>query len=139
AAAAYRQRKAPSGTKTDYLDAWSLADALRMDGQGWKSLQPMDELSCQLTELGGFGNWLSTNMTRLRRSSGSPCGLFNKANRVKKFAPPSPGHSPQKRLSAVGNKPVATSEAPTVGSASYFYKDHEKTDIGLGISLLRNP
>lgn len=48
AAASYRQRKVPSGTKTDHVDAWSLADALRVDGQGWKTLQPMDELSCQL-------------------------------------------------------------------------------------------
>ena len=48
AAAAYRQRKAPSGTKTDHLDGWSLADALRLDGHGWKALQPLDELSCQL-------------------------------------------------------------------------------------------
>jgi transposase len=48
AAANYRQRKAPSGTKTDHLDAWSLADALRVDGSGWKALAPMDELSCQL-------------------------------------------------------------------------------------------
>jgi len=48
AAASYRQRKAPSGTKTDHLDAWSLADALRVDGHGWKALAPMDELSAQL-------------------------------------------------------------------------------------------
>jgi transposase len=48
AAASYRQRKAPSGTKTDHLDAWALADALRMDGGGWKELAPIDELSCQL-------------------------------------------------------------------------------------------
>jgi transposase len=48
AAASYRQRKAPSGTKTDHLDAWALADALRGDGHGWKALQPADELSTQL-------------------------------------------------------------------------------------------
>ncbi len=48
AAASYRQRKAPSGTKTDHLDGWSLADALRVDGHGWKALQPLDELSCEL-------------------------------------------------------------------------------------------
>jgi transposase len=48
AAASYRQRKAPSGTKTDHVDGWSLADALRVDGHGWKALQPMDELSYQL-------------------------------------------------------------------------------------------
>ena len=47
-AARYRERKAPSGTKTDYIDGWALADALRVDGQGWKSLAPMDELTVQL-------------------------------------------------------------------------------------------
>jgi transposase len=48
AAQSYRQRKAPTGTKTDYLDAWGLADALRSDGHGWKALQPMAELTQQL-------------------------------------------------------------------------------------------
>ena len=48
AAQSYRQRKAPSGTKTDHLDAWGLADALRVDGHGWKVLQPMDPLTQQL-------------------------------------------------------------------------------------------
>jgi transposase len=33
----YRERKAPSGMKDDQLDAWSLADALCVDGHGWKS------------------------------------------------------------------------------------------------------
>lgn len=32
----YRQRKVPSGNKTDRVDAWSVADALRLDGHGWK-------------------------------------------------------------------------------------------------------
>jgi transposase len=48
AAQSYRERKAPSGTKTDHLDAWGLADALRVDGQGWKPLQPMDAMTQQL-------------------------------------------------------------------------------------------
>ena len=48
AAAQYRKRKAPSGTKTDYVDGWSLADALRVDGHGWKALAPLDELSQEL-------------------------------------------------------------------------------------------
>jgi transposase len=48
AAQSYRQRKAPSGTKTDHLDAWGLADALRTDGHGWKTLQPMDPMTQQL-------------------------------------------------------------------------------------------
>jgi len=38
-AKSYRERKAPSGHKTDRLDAWSLAEALRQDGQQWKALQ----------------------------------------------------------------------------------------------------
>ena len=42
AAESYRKRKAPSGTKTDHLDGWGLADALRVDGQGWKALRPLD-------------------------------------------------------------------------------------------------
>ena len=48
AAQRYRERKAPTGTKTDHLDGWGLADALRMDGQGWKALQPMDPMTQQL-------------------------------------------------------------------------------------------
>jgi transposase len=48
AAKSYRERKAPSGTKTDHLDAWALADALRVDGHGWKPLQPMDPMTQQL-------------------------------------------------------------------------------------------
>jgi len=48
AAESYRKRKAPTGTKTDHIDAWGLADALRMDGHDWKALQPMDPLTQQL-------------------------------------------------------------------------------------------
>jgi transposase len=48
AAQRYRERKAPSGTKTDHLDAWGLADALRSDGHGWKALQPLDPFTQQL-------------------------------------------------------------------------------------------
>ena len=44
----YRDRKAPSGTKTDYLDAWSLADALRVDGHGWRALKPLDPMIQEL-------------------------------------------------------------------------------------------
>jgi transposase len=47
-AKSYRERKAPSGHKTDRLDAWSLAEALRVDGQHWKPLQPLDPLTQQL-------------------------------------------------------------------------------------------
>ena len=47
-ARSYRERKAPSGNKTDHLDAWSLADALRIDGQQWKTLQPVDPLTQQI-------------------------------------------------------------------------------------------
>jgi transposase len=48
ASESYRRRTAPSGTKTDHHDAWALADALRLDGQKWKPLSPMDPLSLQL-------------------------------------------------------------------------------------------
>lgn len=47
-AAAYRLRKAPSGTKTDRLDAWCLACALRSDGHGWRAVQTPDELTQKL-------------------------------------------------------------------------------------------
>jgi len=42
AAQRYRDRKAPSGGKTDHLDALSFADALRTDGHGWRRLKPED-------------------------------------------------------------------------------------------------
>jgi transposase len=48
AAQSYRQRKAPTGTKTDHLDAWGLADALRGDGHSWRALEPMDPITQQL-------------------------------------------------------------------------------------------
>lgn len=48
AAKRYRERKAPSGVKDDQLDAWSLADALRVDGQGWKPLCAQDPLLAEL-------------------------------------------------------------------------------------------
>ena len=44
----YRERKAPSGTKTDRVDAWSLADALRLDGHTWRRLLPDDPLTVEL-------------------------------------------------------------------------------------------
>lgn len=47
----YRDRKAPSGTKTDYLDAWSLGDALRVDGHGWRALKPLDPFGSGITDL----------------------------------------------------------------------------------------
>src|SRR6516164_4360961 len=47
-AQSYRQRKAPSGVKDDRLDAWSFADACRVDGQGWKALRPEDPLIKEL-------------------------------------------------------------------------------------------
>lgn len=48
ASESYRKRKAPSGSKTDHVDGWGLADALRVDGHGWKPLQPMDPLTQKL-------------------------------------------------------------------------------------------
>jgi transposase len=51
AAARYRQRKAPSGTKTDRHDTWSLADALRTDGHAWRPLRPQDPSTVTLRTL----------------------------------------------------------------------------------------
>jgi transposase len=48
AAKAYRKRQAPSGTKTDFVDAWSLADALRLDGHQWRALSAQDPLVAEL-------------------------------------------------------------------------------------------
>ena len=48
AAVQYRKRKAPSGAKDDELDAWSLADALRVDGAQWKRLEPDDPRTIEL-------------------------------------------------------------------------------------------
>ncbi|MFC1793785.1 transposase [Planctomycetota bacterium] len=48
AAQCYRSRKAPSGSKTDRLDALSFADALRTDGHGWRSLNPEDPKTQEL-------------------------------------------------------------------------------------------
>jgi transposase len=48
AAQRYRDRKAPSGRKDDWLDAWSLADALRTDGHTWRPLGPQDPLTHEL-------------------------------------------------------------------------------------------
>jgi len=47
-AKAYRTRKVPSSNKTDRLDAWSLAEALRVDGHGWRPLQPLDPIIQEL-------------------------------------------------------------------------------------------
>jgi transposase len=51
AAERYRERKVPSGTKTDRHDVWSLADALRTDGHGWRALLPQDEATATLRAL----------------------------------------------------------------------------------------
>ncbi len=48
AAQRYRERKAPSGTKTDRVDAWSLGDALRLDGHAWRQLKPDHPLTVEL-------------------------------------------------------------------------------------------
>jgi transposase len=51
AAARYRERKAPSGVKNNFIDAWSLADALRLDGHTWRALKPDDPLVQELRML----------------------------------------------------------------------------------------
>ena len=47
----YRERKHPSGTKTDRHDAWALADALRTDGHAWRALGPKDPVIEELRML----------------------------------------------------------------------------------------
>jgi transposase len=44
----YRERKVPAGAKSDRLDAWSFADALRTDGHGWRALVRDDPLTEEL-------------------------------------------------------------------------------------------
>lgn len=44
----YRERQSPSGVKDDRRDAWSLADALRLDGHGWKALAAEEPLLAEL-------------------------------------------------------------------------------------------
>jgi len=51
AAARYRERKAPSGTKSDRHDVWAMADALRTDGHAWRPLRPQDEATATLRAL----------------------------------------------------------------------------------------
>ena len=48
AAERYRERQAPSGVKDDQLDAWSLADALRLDGHMWRALAMRDPIVAEL-------------------------------------------------------------------------------------------
>ena len=51
AAQRYRERKVPSGDKADRPDAWTLADALRTDGHGWRKLLAQDEATALLRAL----------------------------------------------------------------------------------------
>ena len=48
AAKHYRERQAPAGVKDDQRDAWSLADALRLDGHTWRLLSPQDPVVAEL-------------------------------------------------------------------------------------------
>ena len=65
AAESYRKRKMPSGAKTDFFDAWGLAEGLRMDGQNWHCLQPLDDLTLQLRLLCRDEIGLIENRTQL--------------------------------------------------------------------------
>lgn len=65
AAQRYRERKSPAGTKTDRHDAWSMADALRTDGQGWMQLLPQDEATGSLRLLCRDENVLIEQRTAL--------------------------------------------------------------------------
>lgn len=44
----YRERKCSNGDKTDQHDAWSMADALRLDGHGWRTLSIQDPTIAEL-------------------------------------------------------------------------------------------
>jgi transposase len=44
----FRDRKAPSGAKSDRLDAFCFSDALRTDGHGWRQLRPQDPLTHEI-------------------------------------------------------------------------------------------
>jgi transposase len=48
AAQRYRDRKSPMDGKSDRLDCFSFADALRTDGHGWQRLTPDDPLTQEL-------------------------------------------------------------------------------------------
>src|SRR5665213_1790213 len=48
AAERFRDRKAPAGAKSDRLDAYCFADALRSDGHAWRALRPADPLTAEL-------------------------------------------------------------------------------------------
>src|SRR5437870_83322 len=65
AAKRYRERKLPSGTKTDRYDGWSLADALRTDGQSWRPLLPQDDATRTLRLLCGDEHALIEQRTAL--------------------------------------------------------------------------
>ena len=51
AAERYRDRKVPSGGKSDRRDARSFADALRTDGHAWRTLLPQDPRTAELRML----------------------------------------------------------------------------------------
>jgi transposase len=51
AAERFRDRKSPAGSKSDQLDAWCFADALRTDGHGWRELKPLDPLTAEMRML----------------------------------------------------------------------------------------
>ena len=65
AAQRYRERKSPAGSKTDRLDAWSMADALRTDGHGWVQLVAQDEATSTLRLLCRDENVLIEQRTAL--------------------------------------------------------------------------
>ena len=44
----YRERKVSSGNKSDRQDAWALADALRLDGHGWRRFSAQDPILAEL-------------------------------------------------------------------------------------------
>lgn len=61
----YRERKTSAGVKSDRMDAWSLADALRVDGHTWRPLATEDPLIVELRQLCRDEVALTTQRTRL--------------------------------------------------------------------------
>jgi hypothetical protein len=96
AAKRYRERKAPTGAKTERSDAWSLADARRQNGDAWRGLPtsrrvgPCDLCSfpiltyvttCKTAlQVTGSGAWGSGS--RRNSAAGAPAAIFGVSGSV---------------------------------------------------------
>ncbi len=61
----FRDRWSPAGAKDDRRDAWTLADALRTDGQAFRRLDPQAPEIVELREWSRIASDLSRDQTRL--------------------------------------------------------------------------